>query len=57
MKRSVPPKKSSLPKRASPPKKKTPKKYTCVACSDTGLDSRGSPCYPCSVRKANLLKG
>lgn len=29
------------------------KKPDCVACGDTGLNSRGDPCVPCQKRRYN----
>jgi hypothetical protein len=30
------------------------KKPKCKACGGTGKNSRGEPCYPCTVNKAKL---
>lgn len=29
---------------------------SCIACEDTGVNSKGGPCVPCQRREANLLK-
>lgn len=28
----------------------------CIACEDTGINSKGGPCIPCQKRKSNSLK-
>lgn len=28
---------------------------TCIACGGTRLNSRGGPCYPCSMRWAGMV--
>jgi hypothetical protein len=41
--------------------KKTKPKYVCKACNDTGVNSKGGPCYACEKRRqeaaiANYLR-